>query len=144
MKRSQRMAPVLKYEQFKEDQAAQTWSDAQMRLFQEQQKLQQLQEYVQGYHDEVGLVSGQATTALRIRNYHAFISRLNMAIEQQQQQVNLVQAEVQQLEQQWLQQYGSRKGMEKLVGKYQTAELIAEDKQEQKEQDELARHLPLF
>ena len=141
MKRSTRLAPVLKYEHLKEDRAVRAWNDGRMRLFQEQQKLQQLEDYVLGYQDSVSQEMQQATSAVRIQTYHAFIGRLNFAVEQQRQQVALVTEEIRQLEQNWRKQYGARKGMESLVDRYQMDERREADRLEQKEQDELARPL---
>ncbi len=147
MKKSERLSPVLKLEEMKEQASVKRYADARTQLTQEKQKLQQLIEYSQEYQEMVAEQGKVGITASRLQSYHSFINKLNQAISHQQQQLLLVQQEAEQQEQNWLRQRGATVNMGKLVTRYAHEEKLLTDKKEQKEQDEQAQQmagLPLF
>ncbi|MCB1661232.1 MAG: flagellar export protein FliJ [Pseudomonadales bacterium] len=141
MKKSERLTPVLKLEEMKEQQAVKRYADARVQCEQEKQKLQQLIEYSKEYQEMIEEKGRVGIAADRLQSYHRFINKLNQAITQQQQQLLLVQQEAEQQEQYWLRQRGATINMDNLVSRYARDERLVTDKKEQKEMDEQAQQM---
>lgn len=139
MSRSERLTPVLKLEEMKEQLAVKGYAQARLQLQQESQKLQQLLDYSTEYQQLIERKGREGIHAEQLQSYHHFLNKLSLAITQQQQQLLLVQQDAEQQEQQWLRQRGATQNMDKLVSRYAADERLAMDKKEQQEMDEQAQ-----
>lgn len=135
MKKSERMQVLVNLSQRKEDEVAKALAKDQARLQHDQQKLQELKDYAAQYDQERNLLglSPYLTT-----NYQHFVSRLQQAIQQQDQQVKRSQQQVTMSMKRWQNARAKTKGMDWLKDKSVREELNIESKQEQKQIDEFA------
>lgn len=139
MNKSERLAPVLKLEEMKEQLAVKGYVQARSQLQQETQKLQQLLDYSAEYQQLIEHKGREGIHAQQLQSYHHFLNKLSLAITQQQQQLLQVQQDTEQQEQQWLRQRGATQNMDKLVSRYAADEQLAMEKKEQREMEEQAQ-----
>lgn len=139
MKKSQRLIPVLRLEQMREQESARAFSQAQIKLRAEQQKLEQLLGYHEDYRNQLALQHKSGVNIERLQSYQGFLSRLALAIKQQEAQIKLVQGQVRQSREHWFEQRNARKVMDKLIAKYRQREGLEEGRREQAELDELVQ-----
>lgn len=141
MKKSERLTPVLKLEEMKEQEAVRRYAQARSRLAEESQKLQQLVEYSKEYQEMIEERGRAGIAAEQLHSYHHFLNKLSQAISQQQQQLLLVQQEAEQQEQLWLRQRGATINMDNLISRYVADEKLTADRKEQKELDEQSQKI---
>ena len=141
MKKSERLAPVLKLESMREQDAIKSYVNARSRLLAEQSKLQQLIDYSREYQAMIELKGREGISATQLHSLHQFLHKLSGAITQQQKQLLLAEEEAQQKEKHWFRQRGAAKNMEKLVARHANMERVETDKKEQKEFDEQAQQI---
>ena len=139
MTKSKRLAPVLHLEEMKEQRAVKHYADTRGKLKQETDKLQQLIDYSNEYQAMIGNEGRTGISGERLQSYHHFLNRLSAAVNQQQQQLDLVRQELEESEQLWLKQRGATKNMDSLITRYAASERIAANKKEQLEQDDRAQ-----
>ncbi len=113
MKRSQRLAVVLKLVQREEEAEAQKLGKLRQHLQLEQKKCQELVEYQAEYHQ--ALRQGGIDNPSRLQVYHQFIARLGGAIEQQQAQIQRVEKALVKQQSTWAEVHGRRKNMESFI-----------------------------
>ncbi|MCL6414465.1 flagellar export protein FliJ [Aestuariirhabdus sp. Z084] len=135
MKRSTRMDTVLQVTAADEEKAAQLFKQMNARLHEEQQKLEQLQSYQQEYHRQVR--EKQVSSVQQLQQMSQFIGKLSEAINEQQAQIERVNAHMQQLRQHWISARGRTMSITQLRENYLTEERRWEEQREQKEIDEL-------
>lgn len=138
--RSARMQVVLRLAGEKEKALVEALGKIQQQVLQEQQQKQQLEAYRQDYIDrQQSLFSTMMRGADALRNYTAFMSNLDHAIHQQQQQLELVESQLEQIKQQWFKAHSRCKNLTKLVDGYKDDELKAIEAQLQREIDDRPR-----
>ncbi len=140
-KKSSRLAPVLQLKKMKEEQAVINYTKAKDRLELELQKLEQLTSYSNEYAMMIEQDSQASIIASKLNSYHNFLSRLNQAITQQHEQIELFKNKVQQYKNLWLLQRGETKNMGKLISRSAQQELQEQNKKEQQETDEYTQQL---
>lgn len=141
MNKSDRLQPVLRLEEMKEQEAVKRFAQARTQVAEEQQKLEQLLAYSREYQEMVQARGREGIGAVQLQSYHQFIAKLATAIAHQQQQLSLVQSEVAQEEERWLAQRAATGNMEKLVTRYAHDESAERARKEQKELDEQAQKI---
>lgn len=135
--RSARMQVVLKLADEKEKALVEALGKIQQQVIQEQQQKQQLESYRQDYIDrQQSLFSNGVRGADALRNYAAFMSNLEHAISQQEQQLSLVEKQLEQIKQQWFKAHSRSKNLTKLVDSYKEDELKVMESQLQREIDD--------
>lgn len=139
MKKSARLAPLLKLEQNREQEKVRALGDARSSVAAEEEKLKQLMDYRGEYERMVTQEGSQGISASRLQGYHQFLNRLTVAITQQEQQLEVVRQQESAAQQDWFQQRGAVKRMDTLVERNVKQELREEDKREQKALDEQAQ-----
>lgn len=139
MKKSARLAPLLKLEQNREQDKVRALGDARNSVAAEAEKLKQLMDYRGEYERMVTQEGSQGISASRLQGYHQFLNRLTAAITQQEQQLEVAQQQESAAQQDWFQQRGAVKRMDTLVERNVKQELREEDKREQKALDEQAQ-----
>jgi len=142
MKRSQRLDPVVRVAENREQQAARSLGNSQSALNQAQQRLNELrnyrEEYVQRFHANGAI----GMSAVQMGDYRLFLSNLSCAIEQQAGLVKQAATVVEQQRQQWFSRRGKVKMLGNVVSRFQTDEQRVVDRKEQLEQDERAQCTP--
>ena len=138
-KRSKRLEPVASHAKRQEEDAAKILAEAQQRVTDSEQQLQQLQtfrdEYLQKYKS-AGQQSGSVNLLL---DHQAFLAKINQGIGQATQTIKLCCQQRDLLKQQWLQRKTRTQALETVVEKYQRHESRQENHREQLEMDEFCR-----
>lgn len=137
MKRSKRLLPVKQLKKQEEQKEAKKLADAQNELRQAEQQLDELHQYRQDYYQSLHQPSG-SLTASNLAKYQVFLTRLNRAIENQSQMLNLKKKAVDAQTKVWAAAHARHKAMEELIERFSNEEQIEKDKQEQKLMDEFA------
>ncbi len=135
IKRSERMKVLINIQQDREQQALEQLAEGQKLHQAQQAQLQNLQSYRQEYLDKMQAFNQQHTSVANLMEFRAFISKLDAAIETQQQTVEQCRMQMQQLQKAWEEQYIKRKSLTKVGENALKEELKIIEKQEQKEQD---------
>ncbi len=142
MKRSQRLDPVIKVAENREQQAARSLGDSQSALSQTQQRLDELKNYREEYIQRFHATGAVGMSAVQMADYRLFLSNLSRAIEQQNGLVQQAIATVEQQRQQWFTRRGKVKMLGNVVSRLQTDEQRVVDRKEQREQDEYTQRMP--
>ena len=121
-----------------EEKAARAMQEARQRLSQSEQQLSMLQQYRQDYQDRLQNNQQQGMSVNQWRDYQLFMSKLDVAIEQQQNDITRCQQLVAASQQAWMQKRQKVQAFDTLQVRHQQAELKKESKQEQKLIDEFA------
>jgi len=148
MKRSQRLQVVVDLSLRKAQEGARALAFVQQRLQAEQQKLGQLEAYLVEYREGLLTQGRQGVSAQQFRIYNNFSGNVEKAIVQQGAQVATVSRQLEQVRSHWLTLDARHKGLEKLFEKLRAEERAAQDRLEQKAQDEAVsqrrRHSPFL
>lgn len=137
-KRSRRFQPIQRLARHSEDQAAQQLGKAQRHLSDQEQRLQELiayrDEYAQQFH-----VNGQAgLDGRQLQAYQSFLNQLNLAIEQQKQQILSAEEKCTERRHDWRQQHTHSEVLNSAVKRIKVQEQRKEQQQEQRSNDEQA------
>ena len=133
------MQPVADHAGQKEQDAVQHFAAAQRDVSDAEQQLQQLfvyrEEYAQKLTGQLGLNIEQ------VRNFQAFIDKLNYAIDQSRLDIESKKQICEQKKRVWISCRSRSEALNLVVEKYQREELREQDRIEQKEQDEHAQRI---
>lgn len=136
MTRSKRMKPVVKVAEGREQAAARVMGEAQRRLSEQEQKLEELISYRAQYTEQFQISGGAGLGAARLQDYRVFLSRLNQAIEQQHQRIEHCQQDCERQRSHWMATRTRSQALDKVVERYQREERRADDRREQRDSDE--------
>lgn len=136
--RSQRLQIVLKLARQKEEAAQKELARAQERLQAEQAKLEQLRQFQAEYQANLQSRTGTAVNPMQYRALSAFISRLSVAMQEQERQIQLAAVQVERARQQWLLVHQRHQNMDRLIERYRDEEIREQDRREQRQADEAA------
>lgn len=139
MKRSKRMEPVHRVASEHAAELARVYAQRREVLEQEQERMEQLRGFRREYEQKLAVSAGKGIDAYRLRDYNAFLTRIDEAIAHQQQNLARLAAEVEQLRQTWFDQWGNARALEHLVARYRREERQADTARDQRFNDELAR-----
>lgn len=132
------LALVAKFEQEKEQKAAQAYQLAQQHVQEQKQKLRNLEQYRIDYLKQIQQ-TGMAGVGARHYNQHlSFVGKLDKACEQQLQVISKANLVADQRKQQWMNQQKRRKAVDMLIEKQKLAAQAKEARQEQRLMDEYA------
>jgi flagellar FliJ protein len=135
MKKSRRMQILVNLAKGKEDSAAQQLARDTAKVQHDLQKLSELREYAGQYESERNLLG---LSAYLTTNYQHFVDRVRQAIVQQESAVGRSEQQADMSMRRWLQARSKTKSMDWLKEKNHKAELVLEEKQEQRQSDEFA------
>ncbi len=139
-KKSKRLQPVLKMAVRNRQLAEQALARAQQQLLEEQGKLEQLFELVEGYEAQARAQQASGVQSTELIRMQQFLSKMQQAIEQQKQQVVISEQMMAHSTGLWQAAQGRFQAMSSLIERHQQVELQAEDKQLQREIDELVQN----
>lgn len=134
-----KLRPVERLTRKRQERAAAELAHAQSELQQSQGQLENILNMRQEYRQQ--LVSQGTIEAARLRDFHAFLCRLDEAIDQQRVGISEQQQQVGQLYQQWLGRWGENRRIETIVERRAEQERQEVERREQQEMDETARLL---
>lgn len=133
MDRSKRLKPVIQLAELKTKQGLQAIAYMQKRLGQEQDKLEQLRACREDYDS-----NGEQKTinACFLKSFREFSQSLEVALVQQSRQVEVVQAQLREVQGMWRKLDGRHRTLQKTQHKFAEQERLLESKKEQKALDE--------
>ena len=136
MNRAKRLQPVQEVVGDAERRLAQSVAGFERRVREAEAKLQELERYRLEYEQQFNQRAGQGMTAPGLRDYQAFLTRLNEAVKQQQALVQRAIAERDAEQLRWQQAARRAKALDHVVGKWQADERRADDRRDQRDTDE--------
>lgn len=139
VRRSQRMQPIQRLAGERSQKAAKRLAERREARDQEHERLGQLQGFRREYEQRFAVTAEDGMDAYRLRDYNAFMARIDTAIRQQRDTVGKLDTEVEGLRQDWLKTWGDARALEKLVDRYRDQERRHDEAREQHESDEFAQ-----
>lgn len=136
MKRSRRLDPVAKVARQRERNAAQQLGNNRQQTESEQKQLDQLIAYREHYVQAFNAAGKDGFSALQMRDYKLFLSRLDDAIIQQQQQLAASLDHCEQSQVEWQNRHNHSRLINKLVNNRRQHENKQQDDREQRELDD--------
>lgn len=141
MTRSERLNPVHRLAEEKENTAAQAFGTSQSQLQESSNRLAELMSYRDDYRNRLREATEHGIDARALREYQSFLKRLDQAIQQQQRMVTQGESEVARTRQGWLEERANTKSLSNLIGKIKTQEDRVSDRAEQLDSDERAQRM---
>ena len=135
---NKQLETLLKFEQRKEEQAANTLHNAENDYQQNLIRLQSVADYRLEYMSRLSQRSMLGVDSATYNHYHAFISKLDYASEQVKIAMHQAKALVEQSKQLWIKQRRKVQAVEMLTAKRNVALMKIENKKEQSMFDEIA------
>ncbi|MDX1697388.1 MAG: flagellar export protein FliJ [Thiohalobacterales bacterium] len=141
MKSSTRLQPVLELARDSEQAAARALAEARARADEAAQKLRELETYRGEYAEGLRQKTATGLNAMQMKDYQAFLARLDAAIRQQQQVVAGLDGDAGRARQAWLQRRQRLGALDKLTDRHRRRERADSERREQAEGNEHAlRH----
>src|SRR4051812_17422798 len=141
MNRSKRMQPVQDLMDDAEKRLARSLALFEKRVHEAESKLSELERYLGEYQKQFAQRAGQGIGVLELRDYQAFLARLNDAIRQQRGVVQRAAAERDGERTRWQEAARRAKAIDHVVDQWQVQERKAGDRLEQIEIDERAQRI---
>lgn len=141
MKKSQRIKTLVELKQNQEKSALQSLGDSQTRRQEMLQQLQHLQQYREDYLQKYQKQGEAGTSARRMLDFRAFISKIDSAISEQQQALDAAEQELLRRRKAWEQANRKTKSLTKVHEAALCEEQQYENKQEQSAMDERASRI---
>lgn len=138
MTKSQRINPILKLAEKREQDAARALGGSQHRLLEHQQRLDQLLSYREEYAQRMQEHGVQGITVSQMQGYQTFLSRLDAGIREQQYVLSSAMQEVDRCRSAWQATHIRSQALDKVQLRYLAEEVKVQDKRDQKDSDERA------
>lgn len=139
MTRSRRMQPVARLAESRQLDAVRRMGERQQSLDEQLRRLDELNayrdEYARRFED-----GAQSMVGLNVRDYRLFLSRLNIAIEQQAVEVERARAAFEESRGAWRESRVHRDAVQKAIDRFQVEERHQAERNEQSDNDEHGRH----
>jgi len=139
MTRAKRLQPVQSLVDDKERRLAQSLAAYEKKLTDAQRKCQELERYREEYEKQFMDTAARGIGVTGLRDYQAFLARLNEAVRQQQSVVARALAERDAERTRWQEMARKAKALDHVVEQWNTEERRARDRREQLETDERAQ-----
>jgi len=143
MTRSERMVPVQQVLEQGEQNRAREFADGQRRLADAESKLNELRTYHGEYQLTFRKRAEDGTSITKLRDFQAFLARLEHALAQQEKIVAAAREQAASLRRTWQGAARQVKAVETVVDRWRGAELRAGERREQKETDERAQRVAM-
>jgi len=141
MSASDRFKPVLKVAENREATAAREFGLSRQKHQAEEDKLNSLREYHLDYMQRFKQAASVGINASQLREYQAFITKLEQAISEQEKVVQNTQRVSVQMKQQWQKTHVRTQSMDKAMNRMKADERRHQESQDQKMSDELAQRI---
>lgn len=139
MTRAKRLQPVQNLVDDKERRLAQSLAAYERKLVDAQRKCQELERYREEYEKQFKDTAARGIGVMGLRDYQAFLARLNEAVRQQQAVVARALAERDAERTRWQEMARKAKALDHVVDQWNAEERRARDRREQLETDERAQ-----
>ncbi len=136
MSPSKRFKPVLRVAESHERNAAHQFGDSQRQMQQQEARLGELRQYHDEYLERFNTASRSGISAAQLREYQAFLAKLDVAIKEQEAVVLASSKNRSAKKELWQQKHIRSKVLDKVMQRYQADEQRVQDKREQKETDD--------
>ena len=136
MSPSKRFEPVQRVAQSREQKAARELGSSKQHVQDQEHRLEQLKLYHQEYLERFQKAASSGISAAQLQEYRAFISKLELAISEQEKAVLASQQACSDRKQAWQQKHTRSQALGKAMDRFKRAERQARDKREQKESDD--------
>jgi flagellar FliJ protein len=143
MRRSERMAPVQQVLEGTEQARARELGDGQKRLAEAEAKLTELAAYHGEYLRAYRQRAEDGTNVTKLRDFQAFLARLELAMSQQEKVVAAAREQVANQRRNWQGAARQVKAVESVVDRWRGDEAKAGERRDQKESDERAQQTAL-
>lgn len=144
MTKSDRVKPIVKIALNREREAARIFAESQRILQESEQRLIEVRRYREEYLENYQTRGRSGMSAQQMRTYRNFLQKLDTAVEQQEQSVQLARSEFAQQKVRWMEKHLRTQALDNMRTRFITQEQRDEQRAEQKESDErgLRRSLP--
>lgn len=142
MTKSRRMQPVQHVAKGREQDAMVKLGQSQQFLDVQKTKLEELRSYRDQYARDFAASGESGVNAIRLQDYRIFLNRLGEAVRQQEALITQCENQHKQTRQQWVESRTHSQAIGKVVERYQAEEHVAQERREQKEQDEHTQRRP--
>lgn len=136
MKKSVRLRPVRELKQQQERAEARKLAELQQQLQQARRQCDELQSYLKDYFQTLANQRQQVHQASQLALYQSFVTRLEQAIQYQQQVIRQREMSVQAQSKKWVAASERLRAMDELITRARQQEELEADKREQKIQDD--------
>ena len=133
MMQSQRIDPLLRRAQQREDEVARDLAERQRALETHESRLEELRRYAEEYANS----QMAATSLAQLANRRAFLDRLESAVQQQCQTVDRNREKVEMERSRLLLASRDKQVLEQLAASYRAQEKVVTDRRDQREMDDL-------
>jgi flagellar FliJ protein len=133
---SDRFKPIQKIALHKERKAAAALGESLKQREEAQQRLAELQQYLDEYLERFGRAAQNGLSSHQILEYQVFISKLETAIAEQKKVVTLSEQGCDSSKADWRGRYSKSKAMDNAVGRMQERERNEDERKEQSETDD--------
>jgi flagellar protein FliJ len=141
MTKSQRLKPVTRVAENREQEAALAMAEAQQALNEREARLNELLSYRAEYHMRYKTASSTGMEAAQIQDYRHFIAKLDQAISGQLALVEGARGVYEETKRQWFATRSKSLALDKVVTRYRHQEVRSTERREQGEADERNQHL---
>jgi flagellar FliJ protein len=139
-KRSQRIKPVIRVAENREELAARALGESQQRLKQQRDTLAELEHAQREYQQRLQRAGSHGISAGELQRVRQFLDSLGEAIKQQGQRVRQAEQEYDYKRRRWAEKRSEVDALGKVADRYQQEELNREEKISQRETDAHALH----
>ncbi len=139
MKKSVRLASVVKIAESEEHKAMQSYGQYQQRLEEQKGHLGQLVEYRSEYLAQFQQRAEVGISVQQMQRYRAFISQLDSGIEEQNRVIGSIKLDLEAKRREWFSKRTRTQAIDKVVEQHLTNEQLQDNKREQKENDEYSQ-----
>ena len=137
-KRSKRFMPIQRMARHGEDQAAQQLGQSKKVLTEREMRLQELVAYREEYAQQFHLTGQGGLDGRQLQSYQSFLNQLDIAIEQQKQQIIQAQQNCEERRVDWREKHTHSEVLNSAVKRIKVQEQKVEQRQEQRNNDEQA------
>lgn len=141
MKKSDRLQVIVDLNASNEKKALEALGKAQREQQASKVQLENLQSYHQEYKNQYQSISEAGINIAQLLEFRSFVSKLDKAIDEQEQVVMQSEKEVVYAREHWEKQHQKTKSLEKVCQSALVQEFKQEEKREQNEQDDRASRL---
>lgn len=136
MSPSKRFKPVERVARSREQKAARELGASQRQLQEQQSRLDELKGYHQEYLARFQNASAAGISVAQLHEYRAFLSKLECAIREQEQQLEVSRRACDGRKAVWQEKHQRTQALGKVMARFQSEERRQQDEREQKEQDD--------
>lgn len=138
MKKSKKLEPVYRYSESRQQDAARLMAEGIRQLEVQQKQLDDLLRYRSEYMLKLQSHQSAPQGAVQLKDFRVFLTKLDQAIELQQQRRQAAEKEYTEKRQLWMASRTRKRAVGEVIGRHRRREQVLDERREQFEADELA------